>query len=663
VRIKVYGKKDASTVVLQKEFPITKDTETVDILLTKEETKIGGVISKPVVYWYEIELNPHSDPQTIIGYDEDGAKEFRLFPEGKDVPPDEPIKPEDIPIVDDELDLTSTRPVENQAIARAIVQLRADYEETKKDITATSGDTAKVANENKARLDNLVAHTDTKVSQSLEYVESISEATKAKLDASVDSDGVFATIKVNWREANQIYGGTSVDMFLIPIECSPIEVGLIHTEDGLEYRIKYDKENERYYLSLTAQSNVSIAPSGAGVVTMTYALGEYEVKDIRVGEDGKQYPSAGDAVRKQFAKVFTIFDTLDDFINLNSCVKAINKYNINDPRNRDNVFVNFGGYVDASGYSVTHPIYVKKGCRYKMPFLDSMGTNTSMIYVETNGDFIESEKGVPEDGFIVFTPSKSGYAAFNIGNRVNTREKFMVCIAEEYPDTYIPFVNPFDHEFIKHAFNPLYGKSIALNGDSICAGAGFAGGYGKIIAENNNMVYQNVAIGGGTIAAETYSGETKRHWICRAVEKMDASADYAILEGGVNDAALRVPLGTLSDGYEDALDESTYIGAFESMLKQTIFRFAGKKIGYIAVHKMTTKYDSRYTDGSYYYAAKECCEKWGVPFLDLNTQVPRFMNFADLKNTYTHQGDGWHPNEAGYKAYYVPKIEAWLKTL
>lgn len=164
VRIKVFAKKDASTVVLQKDFPVTKDTEAVDILLTKEETKIGNVISKPVVYWYEIELNPHSDPQTIIGYDEDGAKEFRLFPEGKDVPPDEPIKPEDIPIVDDELDLTSTRPVENQAIARAVVQLRAAFDDTKEEITEKSNKTAAdTANAQKAiaveraRIDNLVS--------------------------------------------------------------------------------------------------------------------------------------------------------------------------------------------------------------------------------------------------------------------------------------------------------------------------------------------------------------------------------------------------------------------------------------------------------------------------------------------------------------------------
>jgi hypothetical protein len=122
VRMKIYGKKDAENVVMQRDFPVAEKTESVAIYLSEEDTKIGKVISKPTDYWYEIELNPMSDPQTIIGYDEDGAKVFKLFPEGADVPEYVP-EPEDVPVIDGELDLTSTRPVENQAIARAFAQL------------------------------------------------------------------------------------------------------------------------------------------------------------------------------------------------------------------------------------------------------------------------------------------------------------------------------------------------------------------------------------------------------------------------------------------------------------------------------------------------------------------------------------------------------------
>ena len=85
VRFKVFEKKGCDCVLLQRDFIVDADSKTVDILLTGEDNKIGDVIHKPRDYWYEVELNPMTNPQTIIGYDEDGAKVFRRFPEGADV--------------------------------------------------------------------------------------------------------------------------------------------------------------------------------------------------------------------------------------------------------------------------------------------------------------------------------------------------------------------------------------------------------------------------------------------------------------------------------------------------------------------------------------------------------------------------------------------------
>lgn len=127
VRIKVTEKKACENVMFQKDFVVEEETEQVEILLTEEETKIGEVISKPTDYWYEVELNPLTNPQTIIGYDEDGAKILRLYPEGNDIEPVEPT-PEDIPVVDEELDITSERPVQNQAITRAMLNLQEEIE-------------------------------------------------------------------------------------------------------------------------------------------------------------------------------------------------------------------------------------------------------------------------------------------------------------------------------------------------------------------------------------------------------------------------------------------------------------------------------------------------------------------------------------------------------
>lgn len=85
VRMKVFEKKDCQCVVMQKDVIIEETTDKVDILLTGQETRICEVISKPKDFWYEVELNPGPNQQTIIGYDEDGPKVFKMFPEGKEI--------------------------------------------------------------------------------------------------------------------------------------------------------------------------------------------------------------------------------------------------------------------------------------------------------------------------------------------------------------------------------------------------------------------------------------------------------------------------------------------------------------------------------------------------------------------------------------------------
>lgn len=84
LRILIYGKKDCSKLLMRKDFEIEKDADMVSISLTKDETKLGNIISKPTDLWYEIVLNPDTNPQTIVGYNDEGPAVFRLYPEGKD---------------------------------------------------------------------------------------------------------------------------------------------------------------------------------------------------------------------------------------------------------------------------------------------------------------------------------------------------------------------------------------------------------------------------------------------------------------------------------------------------------------------------------------------------------------------------------------------------
>ena len=220
--------------------------------------------------------------------------------------------------------------------------------------------------------------------------------------------------------------------------------------------------------------------------------------------------------------------------------------------------------------------------------------------------------------------------------------------------------------------NILTGKKLAVTGDSICAGAGYAGGYAGIIALDNNMTVQNIAVGGGTITSGTQSSGVDRFWINESITSLDSDADYVLIEGGLNDAGLSVTMGSLTTGYGSSFDTDTYIGAFENMCYQLTKRFKGKKYGYVFVHQCFAKFrHSNADDGtSYYWEAKKVLEKWCIPYIDLNIECPPFGYFnqstADLyalRTEYTKDGDGTHPNEAGYKKYYVDKITAFLKSL
>ena len=150
------------------------------------------------------------------------------------------------------------------------------------------------------------------------------------------------------------------------------------------------------------------------------------------------------------------------------------------------------------------------------------------------------------------------------------------------------------------------------------------------------------------------------------VENMDADADYAIIQGGINDAWQwsdhgTIEIGEITEGYDAKLDETTYYGAFESMLKQLVTKFQGKKIGYIATPKIMSLYDSEQNAPNFYHIALECCAKWGVPVCDLNIITPSASYLKTLGISYT--SDGTHPTYAGYLKYYCDPIEAWMRKL
>ena len=84
VRFKIMERNKCENVILQKDVKVTEEMESVPVIISSEEMKIGNIINKPVDYWYEVELNPDtSSAITILGYKKKtGPRILSLTPEG-----------------------------------------------------------------------------------------------------------------------------------------------------------------------------------------------------------------------------------------------------------------------------------------------------------------------------------------------------------------------------------------------------------------------------------------------------------------------------------------------------------------------------------------------------------------------------------------------------
>lgn len=82
LRLNVTKVNKENSVVMSVDTIIQEETTEATISITSFDSKIGAVINKPTDYWYDIELNPDSAiAQMLLGYDDEGPKIFKLYPE------------------------------------------------------------------------------------------------------------------------------------------------------------------------------------------------------------------------------------------------------------------------------------------------------------------------------------------------------------------------------------------------------------------------------------------------------------------------------------------------------------------------------------------------------------------------------------------------------
>lgn len=239
-------------------------------------------------------------------------------------------------------------------------------------------------------------------------------------------------------------------------------------------------------------------------------------------------------------------------------------------------------------------------------------------------------------------------------------DKFMFCIGAPLPERFLPFGTNVD--WLKPA-NALSGKTLCVIGDSIAAASPWDGvtkvyGMFERAADENGMILKSCAVNGATVAVK--SGSTNN--LINQLSSLPAQTDYLIIEGGLNDI-WTTPLGSISDSFSGATDNSTFCGALEYLLRYVLVKYPEAKIGFMTTHKIPGAYPLK----KFMTAAVKICKKYSVPVLDMHENSGLCTELSGIKEAYFLPGgtgdyDGVHPNTRGY-AVFARRVSAFLQNM
>ena len=377
-----------------------------------------------------------------------------------------------------------------------------------------------------------------------------------------------------------------------------------------------------------------------------------EIVDARIGYDGTTYDTLGTAIRSQASNLNEDLAHKSDigFVRKN----LVNIYGKNG-------FVNYQGIQPENGYYYSDPIYVYSGDTIYTSYAQAQNRQAFGWDISTDTVTKDRMQNVNSDTtYNEYHCTKSGYYRFNFDSNI----KGTVCRnLNDLTDSSVGIYLPTDDIINKNRLNKLYGKKLSVTGDSIMYGAGYKGGFAKIIADRYNMILQNIAVSGGTIASGTTyeSGKGNRFWICNSISSLESDADYILFDGCINDFSLGVTLGSYNlNNYTPTLDTTKFIEAFESCCKQLRERFYNKKIGYIFTHRV-------FLPERGFNVWKDhminILNKWGIPYLDLENETAPLNMIQFYKTNFTKDSDGWHPTKYGYQLFYVDKVISFMENM
>ena len=289
-----------------------------------------------------------------------------------------------------------------------------------------------------------------------------------------------------------------------------------------------------------------------------------------------------------------------------------------------------------NGYMVSAYIDISAGQAFVCP----QGQDRCICYYDEQKQYLSSDAVTGwQDGIYTGTMPE-GAAYLRVSYKLEGFAVWpMLCIGTDYPDNYVPYgdtVTWLDR-------NPLKGRKLAVLGDSLSAW------YKSAISNAgyfNNMDYDravhNRSVWGSPIARHNI--ESAPASFVERFSLLRDTTDYLVIQGGVNDCGLNIPIGLITtwDDFTGALNEYTFIGALESLFRQAQAKYPNAKILFFTSAKLLHMPKL----GDYMDAAKLVCNKYSIPVLDLYNCSGLNQGISAVKSKYF--SDDTHPNDWGH---------------
>ena len=239
-------------------------------------------------------------------------------------------------------------------------------------------------------------------------------------------------------------------------------------------------------------------------------------------------------------------------------------------------------------------------------------------------------------------------------------------------------INALAINFPKEVKSVLDGKSALFVGDSITNAVkdpdrpyyGWAGRIGV----TNNMDWKNAGISSATISTALASSYPEN----RVVNQLEQGRayDYVILHGGMNDSIAMTEIGEMCDSYNlEDFDISTFSGAMDELIYTAKQKYPNAIIGYIVNYATPNSTWGGYSSNNkaYFDRAKEICEKWDIPYIDLyeggieedgvyKSYSYDILEVTSGKNMYDGLSTEIHIGSRGYDII-SPYIQKWMEEI